>query len=904
MSHAISSSVSVTSSVDSKEPFSHAHGAAVKIQVVERAGLFRSQEPVTVGVPLPKGMCSRPELLRLATPQGVLCSLQRKVLARWSDGSIKWVLLDFQADAAAFETVSYRLSSGPESADMPVDSGVSISRQNRGVSVRTGIAEFHLSDSVFRPFERVVLGGEEIAGPQESGLVVVDESGKEYLPHIEEVEIETAGFLRSTIRMIGAVRASDGVVLSHFTARLTFFARRSDVHIDWTIRNSRAAVHSRGLWDLGDPHSISIRECGMWVGLSSSEIEGIDWQIARDRPVEHRPATSIEVYQDSSGGDNWDSSNHVSSRGAITTSFRGYRLTIDGSLVEEGQRATPTLRVRSRSYGVSATIRGFWENFPKAMEVREGRLRAGLFPRQGKHVVEIQPGEQKTHTIFLRWDRADAPLTSPWVHDPLVATVSPEWYAATQAIPHLAPASEARMGLESEQMAERLILTAVEGNNTFFDRREVIDEYGWRNFGDLYADHEAVAWKGKKPLVAHYNNQYDVIYGALVQYARTGTMQWYDLVRDLARHVIDIDLYHTQEDRLALNGGLFWHTDHYTDAGTATHRSFSITSPQAQSSPSYGGGPACEHNYAAGLLLYYYLTGDVAAQEAVASLGDWVINMDDGSKRTLGWLDRRPTGYCSVTATQGYHGPGRGSGNSISVLLDAWLATGRLQYLEKAEALIRRCIHPHDDIRQRGFEDIEYRWSYTVFLQVLGKYLDLKAECGQLDRMYAYARASLLHYADWMAEHEVPYKTVLDRVLIPTETWPAQDVRKANVFCLAAKHAPAEQRDRLRAKAEMFFRACVSDLVAFETHALTRPLVLLLTNAYVYSYYHRHPSECAPPPAQSYEFGKPKAFKPQFHEVYVLRDIVKQGMRFLKSCVSVAAGLVAGRVSQPGGGHA
>ena len=45
----------------------------------------------------------------------------------------------------------------------------------------------------------------------------------------------------------------------------------------------------------------------------------------------------------------------------------------------------------------------------------------------------------------------------------------------------------------------------------------------------------------------------------------------------LARHIMDIDLYHTENDKSGYNGGLFWHTVHYRDAGTSNHRTF----PQA-----------------------------------------------------------------------------------------------------------------------------------------------------------------------------------------------------------------------------------------------------------------------------------------------------------------------------------
>lgn len=877
---------------------------SVPIQLTERAGIIRSQEPVTVGVPIPKGLCFSAGNLEVYDQHGRAQGLQTKILARWSDESLKWVLLDFQANVGAHEIVTFTLSQSSGTAGSGGAGGISVSRCNRDLVVDTGVAEFSISAACLMPFDRVIVRGVEAAGIRRSRLVVTDGEGSEYLPYLDGLEIETAGPLRTTIRAEGMLRSQGGTVLAEFIARLTFYAQSSTVKFDWTIRNSRAAIHPRGLWDLGDPQSIYFRDCSLYLGLFSEQVESVDWSAAPQGPVQSQRCELFELYQDSSGGENWQSPNHVNRLGRVMTTFRGYRLKLDGVLVDQGNRATPTIRVRSGGTSVSAAVQGFWENFPKALEVQDGRLCLRLFPRQYSDLFELQAGEQKTHSVFLQWDATADPQPLEWIHNRLAATVTPDWYAATNALPHVAPLSKDRSVSDCEMAAEHLVNMAVTGTNTFFDRRETVDEYGWRNFGDLYADHEAVNWKGEPPLVAHYNNQYDVIYGSIVQLARSGNYRWHDLVCELAKHVIDIDLYRTKHDRPALNGGLFWHTDHYTDAGTSTHRSFSITSPQAKASPSYGGGPACEHNYAAGLLHYYYLTGDPAGQEAVALLADWVINMDDGSKRSLGWLDRRPTGYCSVTATQGYHGPGRGSGNSISVLLDGWLMSGSRSYLSKAEELIMRCIHPHDDIDRRNLADIEYRWSYTVFLQVIGKYLDLKGERGELDQMYAYAKASLLHYANWMAQHEVPYKAVLDRVLIPSETWPAQDIRKANVFCIAAKYASSEKREEFRAKADYFFQACIADMQTFSTHALTRPLVLLLTNAYVYSYYRQHPSASAPSPVRSYNFGRPRSFKSQFHEIYLLRDYVHEGLRMLRFAKQILTGLVKPAKPEGGSGHA
>ena len=579
-------------------------------------------------------------------------------------------------------------------------------------------------------------------------------------------------------------------------------------------------------------------------------------------------SASVEIYQDSSGGENWLSSNHVNRFGKVTHSFRGYRITTNDGVVDKGERASPVLAVHDRHRNIAAAIEKFWQNFPKALEVDRHQLTVRLFPKQYNDVYELQGGEQKTHTIYLQFSGPETSCGNlRWAHDPLIPKTTPEWYASSGAFPYLTPRSQ-----ERHPEALSLIETAIEGPQSFLARREIVDEYGWRHFGDLYADHEAVGHTGDTPRISHYNNQYDALYGAIIQYVRSGDRRWFDLMHDLAKHVIDIDIYHTQEDRPAYNGGLFWHTDHYVDAATGTHRTYSKANLGARTSQSYGGGPSNEHNYTTGLLHYYFLTGDIMAHEATQGLADWVINLDSRLRTFLGRFDKRPAGLCSSTASRDYHGPGRGSGNSINALLDAYLLLREERYLSKAEELIRRCIHPQDDIGKHNLDNVEYRWSYTVFLQALGKYLDIKVTENDTGYMYSYAKSSLLHYADWMLENEAPYTCVLDRVEIPTETWPAQDIRKSNVFYLAAKHALEPRRSAFREKAAFFFDACLRDLKTFPTRALTRPLILLMTNTYMRSYFDMYPEETAPQPQQRYDFGKPRAFTPQFHELYWLRN--------------------------------
>ncbi|HUU33764.1 MAG TPA: hypothetical protein VMW48_06845, partial [Vicinamibacterales bacterium] len=444
-------------------------------------------------------------------------------------------------------------------------------------------------------------------------------------------------------------------------------------------------------------------------------------------------------------------------------------------------------------------------------------------------------------------------------------------------------------GLELAQPAEnpvyeRLVGEVVEGDDTFLVKRERIDEYGWRNFGDLYADHE----NGVEPghlIVSHYNNQYDPVHGLTVQALRHDDHRWWQQARDLARHVSRIDIYWTDRDRAAYNGGLFWHSAHYTPAGTSTHRTY----PRVPGLD--GGGPSNEHCYSNGLLLCYYLTGDTTCRDAVLSLADWVMAMDDGRRARwpLPWLSSAPTGAASATVSGDYHGPGRGPANAILTLLNAHRLTGDERYAAKADELVRRVVHPDDDLDALQLSDPEHRWSYTVLLQALGKYLSTRQELGRRDAQWDYARAVLLHYARWMADHEYLALEKPERLEFPTETWAAQDVRKAEVLDLAACHAAtAGERQRFLACAADFHGRALAMLASLPTRTRTRPLVLLLSYGYARPWFSRHVPGVPLEPVPASAWPPPSCFVPQ-------RTIAVRRLKLLAAvgAVAAAAALVA-----------
>jgi hypothetical protein len=805
---------------------------------INSPGVHQAVQPVTVGVPFPAGSLLHPAELSLVDQEDQPAALQSLPLARWADGSIQWLLLDFLLRSLKPGVTTWTLHTNPTEIHNGVaKEGLRVVEAGQIILVDTGVAEFHISRATLQPFTRVLIGGHDLLVPCMSQVILTDTKGRKRKPQVNRVSVEARGPVRATVLLEGAFT---GRPPCRFAARLCFFRGTGLVRIRLTVHNPRRARHRGGLWDLGDPGSILFRELSLDLTVAGSQVPRTYWAAEAGQPFRAAESSPLEIYQDSSGGENWQSRNHVNRLSQVPCSFRGYRVRVENH-EETGMRASPTVAVHSGAGSVMIGIPEFWQQFPKAIEVEDGRVRIGLFPRQFSDLFELQGGEQKTHTVWL--DFSSLPPSSPapldWLHEPASVHSSPEWYAESRAISCFAPAlskkgtvplssnGQSPFSAQQENRLDSLLSTAVAGSNSFFDRREIIDEYGWRNFGEVYADHEAAYYTGPCPVISHYNNQYDLIYGTLLQYLRTGDPRWFQLADPLARHVMDIDIYHTSEDKAAYNGGLFWFTDHYKDAATCTHRTYSRHNlPPGKGS--YGGGPSSNHNFTTGLLTYYFLTGDPNARAAVLSLADWVMAMDDGRNNVLGWLDPGPTGLASGTGQLEYQGAGRGAGNSIQALLAAWILSGQRLYLDQAETLLHRCVHPRDDIDELHLLNAEKRWSYTVFLSAVARYLEVKEEAGEMDDSYAYGRASLVHYAKWMLENERPYFDQIEQLEYPTEAWPAQELRKANVLRLAARYVEEPLRARLIQRAVELSERGWTDLYRFETRTSARALAIVL----------------------------------------------------------------------------
>ena len=798
----------------------------IQITLKESKGYSRHQEPLRFGVPLPQGALPEGKGITLtdtATAQPIPSDCS--VTATWPDRSARWVLIQTQVDLSAHSEKILTLLPRREEPSPPT---VSFTVETDGWVIETPDWIHKIAKASFR------IDSTSKANPGQPAwtttLNLEDANSASLEAMVEEVAASRAeaNSCLDTI-LTGHWRSRDGQTFARFEIALAVHSKGSLVDADIRIHNPNRAMHPGGLWDLGDPGSAFFSSLSLNIaGTSRTQARLVadqapsNWQASQNEP--------LSIYQDSSGGEQWNSRNHQDKDGKVTTRFKGYKVQW-GASTDQGSRVQPILEVTCGENVCGATLHKFWQNFPSGLQATDHGMQIDLFPATSGQTFELQGGERKTHRVTLQFGQPAEALH--WACHPLTPVVEAVEYEVAQALPWFTAAESSSSDLDN------LIQAGITGPGNFFDKRETIDEYGWRNFGDLFADHETLYQAENEPsFISHYNNQYDAIYGFARQFARTGDNRWFELMDDLARHVTDIDIYHTDQDRVEYNNGLFWHTDHYLDAHTATHRTFTKHNDTSSTPGQTGGGPAAEHCYTTGLALHYFLTGNLSSRQAVTELAAWMIASHDGGKglfSKLWYIKQKELGRLKEHFRNGSSSPyrypfTRGTGNYITALIDAFEVSEDHYYLHKAENVIKNTIHPADDITKRTLLSVEECWSYLVLLTALTRYLELKDRYQQSDAAYAYTKAACMHYLDWMKENERPFLSDPSALEFPNETWTAQDIRKAMLMFWAANETEGEERQAYLEKAQEWFQYSTGELQKTKTRTFTRILVILLQN--------------------------------------------------------------------------
>src|SRR5262245_51283537 len=195
--------------------------AEIMVTVADPAGVRRSGWPVTSGVPLARGALRDLRAVALFSADGREVPLQVDALSRWPDGSVRWLLLDFQVDLKVGEKQPFTLRYGPGTRRTAVEKPVTVSEEGRAVAINTGPLRLRLSPTAFR-----LLGGvwldtngdsrfspdEQVTGSDGAGIFLTAPDGKVFQADRAPamLTIEDGGPLRASVRIEGTHASARG----------------------------------------------------------------------------------------------------------------------------------------------------------------------------------------------------------------------------------------------------------------------------------------------------------------------------------------------------------------------------------------------------------------------------------------------------------------------------------------------------------------------------------------------------------------------------------------------------------------------------------------------------------------------------------------------------------------------
>ncbi len=667
----------------------------VELAVRNDTGVSYQSAPVTSGIPLKMGMAKSIKRLRIVNADGESVPAQFRAMTLWPDNSIRWVLCDFQASLDAGESQTFSLEEGTAASDAPGKLTVRDSR--RTVLIDTGAAKFTISKQRFNLFNRVVLpgvGGQDqvvIEPDDTNGVLVTSLDGTRFRSSADppqEVLVEERGPMRTCIKISGKLNSKTGPSPLSYTARLHAYRNQSYVKLQFVLQyDDRRFDKPYNEWEvtkgkLGKLRSHNFRSLAL---VLKTTLRPMHYQLGGDGT--HRGAFTgrwVELYQDSSGTENWGPAP------GWPTAFRGYKV-FQGPDEElaAGQHAAGWGAFHNETAGVMIGMRHYWQNFPKGTVLAAtGRIGLELFPRRSKEPHHFYGGLNKTHDLFLYFFQGESQAeecdaVAKAFETPLRATVAPAWYRETLAAGYISTNDKRFTQYDKSALGIAAGILAV---------RRKRDLFGWLHFGDDYRNSNK---KQAKKLWAH--NEFDLAYSMLLAYLRDPNhdARFFQTGETITRHVSDIVTYHTTKDKPWYNHSQHQHGGFDTASGFDHH-----------------GTPGHSHFWIQNMVVYYYLTGDEHIRDEITRVAE--------NCETV-WTGPDPGSW------DGREWEARDKGWSLCALVEAYESTGDARWLivvrSKIIPYLSKKQHPKGCILEENDENnLAKPWQLGYLTEGLGRY--------------------------------------------------------------------------------------------------------------------------------------------------------------------------------------
>jgi hypothetical protein len=650
----------------------------------------------TQTVPLPEGLLRDPDQACLRDTTGAAVPIQTRPVARWADGSIKILLVNFPARLDAKGGQAFVLQAPAQPEGQPTHS-LGLHERGGTIEVDTGAIRATISATNGRLLDSVERAGKQLMPRQGTwDLVLVTEGGDELHADartVTETNIVERGPLRALIVRKGWFAGADGAPTRlGYRIQTEFLAGSDEMRVQTFLVNR------------DDASEIYLKRWSMELAWSEA----------------------------GAGGN------------AVLYQHREDQFTWTGEKL--AKRATGNCQGLVRLPGLSFGTRWFWQRFPQAIRFAPDRVVQDFIPAPfddgdlptewAKRMAEMtdkyqvggvgypqSPGKMglfrlargealRQETLFrFTDDPAPLPALLAALDAPFRAHADAKYVSTTRAYGQFH-----RQDTDVYPTYEK----SVEAFLThYLAKRKRRREYGFENYGD-----DTFEW-GYGPSYTYWSNsEYDHHHGFALQYLRSGEKRWWDEFEKTARQCADVVvIHHEVPGSYPQKGGphhhnatAMWMPSHERQGWVADH-----TCAPAHSS----------HAWAEGMVDYWFLTGDPWAEDVVREMTDWYVQIVAQNRYGAGGQERGP-GWALV---------------ALSALVRA---TNDPRTVEATQSVANWIISWQDPVRGVVSVPISEQPSYeggTVFMhgivgRGLGRWYDVSGD--------PRVRDALLGIADWL----------------------------------------------------------------------------------------------------------------------------------------------------------
>ena len=658
---------------------------SVPVELYNLAGAALADQPITFGVPLPRGRVSGANLTRRVMgaaegsweSAGTATPVQCRPHGFWPDGSASWMLIDGRlpralapdADLAGTVTI------GPAAAGARPDGGLRCTSGDGAVTVSGGSLRVSVTAGAVEPLPVIETrsgDGPWRAAHAGSAATLTLGSGVDLRQGpIRDLSLEEEGWQRSVIRYRFDHLDDDGVAHLTSTVRMNVYRGLQAVRIVHRLEVTSphlppaaggtaedipagAATARDAIAGTDGEQATLLTVRGASLCISRAGNRAVRWPDGPEDGADVPEGGAVRLLHDHDQAyrvENGDAPREVAGRVAGHVTVCGAADSEDGS--------ADTLTV---------ALRRFWQTWPRAVRVSGDEIAVELLPapagadrpadEESWHRIYfwlrddgylLKAGMALTSEILLAWGPRDEALLA-WFEQPPVVRPSLDWLNSCGVLGPLA-AKDTGVLDDYEGALDS-------GYEQWMADRDIWRQYGWVNFGDWYGE-SAWSWG---------NNEYDPPFAHYSEFLRGGDPRWSILAAEAARHLTDVDTVNASTDAAQV-GAQYTHMPGH--AGGYLPPYFRSKMGGSSSVPS--------HTWVEGPVLHYLLTGDENLRESLDRTAGWLLgaglkdfaggiqHYDFANCRECGWHLIHLTALARMSASPRYL-------NAAALIVDRVLA--------------------------------------------------------------------------------------------------------------------------------------------------------------------------------------------------------------------------------------